>query len=753
MPLLKIAGGQIATVATFYKASELLGSGRFSEVYKAFDSHSQTDVALKLYLGADEIALGLARNEQDLLTKLGELNSQYFPRLRRAAKHRVRNRNHPLLVLELGRYVGPDGRQSVVSLADALKSVEVPERTAPLPDADFWLSERLCQWIVDCVQAVRQLHAAGIVHRDIKPSNILLKRSAGQAATVPFFLDFNSATDAGEREVRSGTPRYLPPEVTSGHRREPEPTDDLWAIALVGWEILYGAGSSPHAASQPHRRLRGEVPESFVDSLRRALSLKPEDRFESALSLLKALDELPALVDSGQQLSDVRVSSDEYSSARSAMEGIRWSMEEAFASQDTIAIPKEIEDTVATLFSWLSEEQTQSLDLVSELHHLGPKAIPCSLEQSYKLRPGSPSFKEVLHSLQKLASDDPVTTERAVQMYSLSSNTNARSMCRGLCDASGLFPDVLLESLMTDEGILLPSERLELAELCIRHSSNDTAILALSKYMCREYILNLDNYGPLRARIAQKMGEMRFEDKALLIVQDTAQKIWEELPEYEKLSQPKRREMDKGLLELTADAFASMGDDALSVLRDGRVPRQIEGDPPLRVFRRFAHKLATKHPATRQWLTDQRRRHPEDQDLDAAMPTAEQMPQKDLDTAFDSYLANGNQRDYNALRFSKGRAVFEMIHKLLRQRVDCGQVDRLITLLNGFQNRQRLSVCLCLLENWNLFTSRNYAAVVEILTQYYVPRQIRTSVIERLSAALKTQNEPHARRGLEKMLD
>ena len=86
MPLLKIAGGQIATVATFYKASELLGSGRFSEVYKAFDSHSQTDVALKLYLGADEIALGLARNEQDLLTKLGELNSQYFPRLRRAAK-------------------------------------------------------------------------------------------------------------------------------------------------------------------------------------------------------------------------------------------------------------------------------------------------------------------------------------------------------------------------------------------------------------------------------------------------------------------------------------------------------------------------------------------------------------------------------------------------------------------------------------------------------------------------------------------
>ena len=47
--LLDVGAGRVVVVSTFYKVSELLGMGRYSEVYKAFDTNSQTDVAVKLY--------------------------------------------------------------------------------------------------------------------------------------------------------------------------------------------------------------------------------------------------------------------------------------------------------------------------------------------------------------------------------------------------------------------------------------------------------------------------------------------------------------------------------------------------------------------------------------------------------------------------------------------------------------------------------------------------------------------------------
>src|ERR1019366_6691946 len=99
LPLLDVSAGRVVPVATFYKASALIGTGRFAEVYRAYDTHAETDVALKLYRGADPSSHQLAKNEQAALRRLGTLNSRLFPTLRKAAKHRVGNANHPLLVI------------------------------------------------------------------------------------------------------------------------------------------------------------------------------------------------------------------------------------------------------------------------------------------------------------------------------------------------------------------------------------------------------------------------------------------------------------------------------------------------------------------------------------------------------------------------------------------------------------------------------------------------------------------------------
>ena len=101
-------------------------------------------------------------------------------------------------------------------------------------------------------------------------------------------------------------------------------------------------------------------------------------------------------------------------------------------------------------------------------------------------------------------------------------------------------------------------------------------------------------YSTLSRRIASRIGAMPFADRAFLIVEDTVDHIWEELPEFERIPPGKRDDIERGLLELMAEAFSSMDGEALALFKAGKVPRQSAGDPPLPVYRRFAIKLATK---------------------------------------------------------------------------------------------------------------------------------------------------------------
>jgi serine/threonine protein kinase len=85
--LIDITGGRLPIVSTFYRVCEHLGGGRFAEVYKAFDTSTSTDVALKIYLQADEATHRLAQAERDTLQQLAALNTEYFPRLRKSLSH------------------------------------------------------------------------------------------------------------------------------------------------------------------------------------------------------------------------------------------------------------------------------------------------------------------------------------------------------------------------------------------------------------------------------------------------------------------------------------------------------------------------------------------------------------------------------------------------------------------------------------------------------------------------------------------
>ena len=178
------------------------------------------------------------------------------------------------------------------------------------------------------LDAAECLHGAGILHRDIKPSNIGF--AAGDVVKV---LDFGLARmmdtargeaepsrrapatpggDSGSTAVEGattaadtvlGTPEYMSPEAGAGEG--PDPSFDLWSIAIVLYESL--AGRPPFAGFTPRETLHlvraggapdlrdlvpgcpAPVAEFFRDALARERARRPSSAAALKRRLVEAL--------------------------------------------------------------------------------------------------------------------------------------------------------------------------------------------------------------------------------------------------------------------------------------------------------------------------------------------------------------------------------------------------------------------------------------------------------------------------------
>ncbi len=133
--LLGVNSGKPVDVNTYHVATTLIGGGRFASVYRAYDKKSMADVALKIYLSADERAHLAATAEKDILKRLSDLNTPFFPTFKGAQKVRLKDGWHPVLVMELGEYVegqpkrpGEAPDRSIISLAQVMPEAQ---RTSP----------------------------------------------------------------------------------------------------------------------------------------------------------------------------------------------------------------------------------------------------------------------------------------------------------------------------------------------------------------------------------------------------------------------------------------------------------------------------------------------------------------------------------------------------------------------------------------------------------------------------------------------
>src|SRR5262245_47439787 len=155
-------------------------------------------------------------------------------------------------------------------------------------------------------------HAQGITHRDIKPANIMISEEIGTGEHVRI-LDFGLARlhgavgrDATQSNVVVGTPNYMAPEQTVGGGTIDARTD-VYAVGVVLFEMI--AGERPCQAEDTlallgmHRaapiprladrmRSKSELPAGVQEVIETAMAKSPGDRFQSAIELAAAIDEV-----------------------------------------------------------------------------------------------------------------------------------------------------------------------------------------------------------------------------------------------------------------------------------------------------------------------------------------------------------------------------------------------------------------------------------------------------------------------------
>ena len=260
-----------------YRIEDLIGSGGMGEVYRAYDSRLQRQVAIKVLPALAMVdASRLARFEIEARSA-GSLNDPNI-----------------LVVYEVCTHEGSPYLVSELLEGETLRALMKKGKL------NAQKTSALAQQIASGLAAA---HSKGIVHRDIKPENLFLTKS-GTLKIIDFGIVFppeqgldGPLTDPG---TLLGTAPYASPEQASG-----APVDtrsDLFSLGCVIYELLTGAPpfrggtgveilcailtaeplASPELAAHP----------ALERIVHRCLEKDPDARFQSARDLKFALETL-----------------------------------------------------------------------------------------------------------------------------------------------------------------------------------------------------------------------------------------------------------------------------------------------------------------------------------------------------------------------------------------------------------------------------------------------------------------------------
>jgi len=245
-----------------YQILDLIGEGGQGVVYRVFDPHTGGILAVK-----------------ELLPSTGDpiKDRVYLDRFHREA-HLASSIDHPNIVKIFE--VGEDNGRHYMALEF------LPEDLASIIGSAGALPvDRAVTFAIQIAHGLHEAHDRDIVHRDVKPANVLIATDGIAKLTDFGIARSEKLSNITKTGVLIGTERYMSPEQYSGERVDLR--SDLYSLGVVLYEMLTG---SVRFGARPLREQRGEVGQELASVVERALEVRPERRFQSALDMASALE-------------------------------------------------------------------------------------------------------------------------------------------------------------------------------------------------------------------------------------------------------------------------------------------------------------------------------------------------------------------------------------------------------------------------------------------------------------------------------
>lgn len=252
-----------------YRIVEILGQGGMGSVYRALDENLGVEVAVKENLFTTDEYARQFRLEAVILANLRH------PNLPRVTDHFVIGEQGQYLIMD---YIeGEDLRQRM-------------ERQGVITEEEaILIGAAMCD-------ALDYLHSRkpSIIHRDVKPGNVKITPD-GRIYLVDFGLakivKGSQATTTGARAM---TPGYSPPEQYGTARTDAR--TDIYSLGATLYAALTGvipedglARAMDNVDLTPIRKRNPRVSRRLAAAIEKAMAVRPEDRFQSALEFKEAL--------------------------------------------------------------------------------------------------------------------------------------------------------------------------------------------------------------------------------------------------------------------------------------------------------------------------------------------------------------------------------------------------------------------------------------------------------------------------------
>lgn len=274
-----------------YVIGTALGVGGFGITYRAWDNTLQKMLAIKEYYPSANGIVNRVPGDSQVIVYSGNREVEFEngkARFLFEARNMARFNTHPNIV-HVYDFFEENGTAYIVM--EFLDGISYKQFIAANGGK---VGQKVASEVtLSVLDALKEIHKAGIIHRDISPDNVFICMNG-----VIKLIDFGAARfSTGEEEKTLSIilkPGYAPPEQYRSRSRQ-GPWTDLYAVGAMYYRALTGVmpDESVNRMVQdkvvPPHELDPEIPENLSNAIMRAMALNQELRFRSVDQFREAI--------------------------------------------------------------------------------------------------------------------------------------------------------------------------------------------------------------------------------------------------------------------------------------------------------------------------------------------------------------------------------------------------------------------------------------------------------------------------------